>query len=100
MTHVRIYRPSRAATQSGKAKSKKWFLKFETEDHMNIEPLMGWVSSEDTNRQLKISFDSIEDAIEYCRGHGLIYTITSANSPSAVFKNYGDNFTNPRIRGV
>ncbi|HUD50426.1 NADH dehydrogenase ubiquinone Fe-S protein 4, partial [Parvibaculum sp.] len=52
MARARIYKPSRNAMQSGKAKTKKWMLEFEASAARKVEPLMGWTSSPDTNTQV------------------------------------------------
>ena len=49
--------------QSGKAKTKKWLLRFE-DDKNGINPLMGWESSYNTLSELNLEFSTKEDAIK------------------------------------
>ena len=50
--------------QSGRIKSKKWILEFETEENA-VYPLMGWESSSDTMSEVKLEFPTKEQAIEW-----------------------------------
>ena len=68
---ARIYRPARNAMTSGMAKTKKWVLDFAPETAREVDPLMGWTSSSDTQSQVRLRFDSKEDALEYARDHGI-----------------------------
>ena len=52
--------------QSGRGKSYKWTLKFETRDPTR-NPLMGWESSNDTLSELNLEFSTKELAIEYAK---------------------------------
>ena len=52
---AKIYIPAKTATQSGRGKLKTWVLEFETRDpHTNS--LMGWESSNDTLKEVKLKF--------------------------------------------
>ena len=55
---ARIYKPSKTAMQSGKARTRRWVLDYEPESAREVEPLMGWTSSGDMNSQVKLSFDT------------------------------------------
>ncbi|WP_421694347.1 ETC complex I subunit [Aestuariivirga sp.] len=90
---VRIFKPSRNAMQSGKAKYDQWLLQFEAREPRTVDPLMGWTSSADTRQQLTLSFDTKEEAIAYCEREGLAFTVLP-EAPAAKFikKSYSDNF--------
>ena len=75
---ARIYKPSKTAMQSGQANTKDWVLEFEPEEPRTIEPLMGWTSSGDMRQQLRLRFDSKEEAVAYCERHGLAYQVFDA----------------------
>ena len=62
---ARIYRPARNAMQSGKARTKAWLLDFDPEMRRSKEPLMGWTSSGDMKQQVRLFFDTREEAIAY-----------------------------------
>ena len=53
--HVRIYRPAKNAMQSGRSNTKHWVLEFEPSAAAHSDPLMGWTSSPDTRRQVKLN---------------------------------------------
>lgn len=71
---ARIYQPARNAMQSGTGKAKGWVLVFESREARDIDPLMGWTSSADTQNQVVLQFDSREAALDYAsapdRGRG------------------------------
>ena len=67
---ARIYKPSKTAMQSGQANTKAWVLDFEPEAPRHVEPLMGWTSSGDMRQQLRLRFDSKEEAVAYCERRG------------------------------
>ena len=70
---ARIYKPARTAMQSGTAKTKEWVLDYEPEQPRAVEPLMGWTSSGDMKQQLRLHFDTKEEAIAYCERNGIAY---------------------------
>jgi ETC complex I subunit conserved region len=94
---VRIYRPARTATQSGKAGERRWLLEFEPAEKRETDPLMGWTSSGDMNRQLRLYFDSEGEAIAYARKNGFAYRIFEPNERVVRPKAYSDNFRYDRI---
>ncbi|WP_291206899.1 ETC complex I subunit [Hyphomonas sp.] len=90
---VRIYKPARNAMQSGKGKSDHWVLEHEAAAPRTVDPLMGWTSSNDMRQQVKLTFDSKEEAIAYCEREGLAYTVMpEAPAGRLVKKSYSDNF--------
>ena len=91
---VKIYKPTKTAMQSGKAKTKKWVLEFENEGTRYIDPIMGWTGNTDTKQQLRISFDSRDDAVRYAKRHKLSYKILEPKSRHTILRSYADNFTN------
>ncbi len=91
-----IYRPARSAMQSGKAKSKKWLLVHEPSEARRIEPLIGYTSSTDTGVQVKLTFDTLQEAEDYARRQGLAYRVQAAHNPSVKRSVYTDNFHNSR----
>ena len=94
---VRIYRPPKTAMQSGKASTKRWLLEFEPQAPREVEPLMGWTSSRDTRAQLRIRFDTQEEAIEYAKRCGFIYTVEQPHERKVRPKAYADNFRHDRL---
>jgi hypothetical protein len=89
---ARIYKPARNAMQSGHARSQHWVLEFEQEAARGIEPLMGWTSSVDTTQQLRLTFDTREEAVAYASRNGLPYRVFEPAQPRTPRKSYADNF--------
>ncbi len=89
---ARIYKPTKNAMQSGPALHAKWILAFETNTAPTIEPLMGWTSGTDTRRQVRMKFDTCEEAIAYAQRHGLAYRILEHKLAKQPQIAYSDNF--------
>jgi hypothetical protein len=94
---VRIYKPAKTAMQSGVARTKEWVLEYEPEAPREIDPLMGWTSSRDTRAQVRLEFDTKEEAIAYAERHGLAYTVSEPKPRKLVRKSYADNFKFGRL---
>jgi hypothetical protein len=89
---ARIFRPARTAMQSGNAKTERWMLVFEPEAPLSIEPLMGYTSSGDMLRQVKLSFDSKEEAVAYAERNGIPYQVQVDHESRPTLQSYSDNF--------
>ena len=89
---AKIYIPAKTATQSGRGKQKTWVLEFETKDpHTNS--LMGWESSSDTLKEIKLKFTSKEKAIDYAEANNINFSIIEPKKKTFVIKPYEENFT-------
>jgi hypothetical protein len=95
---ARIYRPSKTAMQSGLAKTRDWVLVFEPESAREVDPLMGWTSSSDMLAEVKLSFDTKEQAVAYAKKMGLAYRIHEPHERAPQRKTYADNFRANRKR--
>jgi len=89
---ARIYRPARTAMQSGRAGTREWVLEFEPERPREIEPLMGWTSSADMNAQLRLSFDTAEEATAYAEKRGIAFQLFEPHTSRPRARSYADNF--------
>ena len=91
---VYIHQPKKSAMQSGKKKSY-WLISFVNFDaKKSIDPLMGWVSSTNTNLQVSFKFTSKELAIEFVNQKGWTYEVIE-NLPNTIKpKSYASSFTN------
>lgn len=89
---VRIFRPAKTAMQSGEAGTREWVLEHEPQAARQIDPLMGWTSSSDTRQQVKLSFDTKEEAIAYAIRNGLAYSVMEPTPRKPLRKAYADNF--------
>ncbi|SHF54182.1 NADH dehydrogenase [Litoreibacter ascidiaceicola] len=98
---ARIFQPTRTAMQSGTAKTKNWVLEFVNETAREVDPLMGWTSSTDTQSQVKLTFDSKEAALDYAKDKGIVAVVTDPKKRKPVIRpgGYGENFATNR-RGV
>lgn len=89
---ARIYRPARNAMQSGQGKSRQWLLVHEATEAREIDPLMGYTMSGDTRQQVKLSFDTLEDAEAYAQREGIAYSVQPAHDATPKKQSYPDNF--------
>ncbi|MDX1483964.1 MAG: ETC complex I subunit [Alphaproteobacteria bacterium] len=92
MPKARIYQPCRTAMQQGRAKTKHWLLEFEPAKPRSIDPLMGWTSSADTRQQLRMYFDSKEEAVAFAERNGLDYRVVEPKARRPRKKSYAENF--------
>ena len=95
--HVRIYRPSKTATQSGTGNTHRWLLEYAPSEPRRPDPLMGWTSSGDTRTQLRLYFDTEAEAVAYARKNGLSYELIEPQERTVRPKAYADNFRYDRI---
>ncbi|MEM9009777.1 MAG: ETC complex I subunit [Pseudomonadota bacterium] len=95
---ARIYKPAKTAMQSGQAQTRDWVLEFAPAEATRIDPLMGWSGSGDTDRQVRLRFDSKDAAIEYATRHGLAYQVSAPQARKQTIRprGYGENFAHAR----
>ena len=95
---VRIYQPARNAMQSGSARSKNWVLEYPPADPREIDPLMGWTSSDDTQSQVRLCFDTRKQAEDYAKERGLEYVVQEPQQRAQNIRprGYGENFATDR----
>ncbi|MCE4225489.1 ETC complex I subunit [Methylobacterium sp. C25] len=93
MSSARIFRPSKDASQSGLARTKQWLLEFDRTSPREKDPLMGWTSSSDMLQQVRLEFDTEEEAIAYAKREGIAYRVEKPR-PQILRKglSYSDNF--------
>ena len=96
---VRIFKPSKTAMQSGRARTKDWVLEYEPHAARSNDPLMGWTSSSDTGQQVRLEFDSKEAAIAFAVRQRLAYSVREPKVARPVAKTYADNFRYGRKGG-
>ena len=94
---ARIFKPAKTAMQSGLARTKEWVLEHEPMAPREIDPLMGWTSSRDTRSQIRLEFDTKDEAIAYAQRNGLAYTLTEPETRKPVRKSYADNLKFGRV---
>jgi len=89
---ARIFKPAKTAMQSGEGRTKEWVLEFEPAVPRTVEPLMGWTSSADMRMQVRLEFDTKEEAIAYATREGIGYTLSEPKPRKPIRKSYADNF--------
>lgn len=96
--HARIYRPARTAMSSGTAKSRDWILEFMPISTRTVDPLMGWTSSDDTQSQVKLRFESKEGALSYAKDNGIDAIVSEPKERKINIRprGYGENFATDR----
>ena len=91
---ARIYKPARSTTQSGNARSQHWVLEYVAETAREVDPLMGWTSSSDTQTQVRLKFDTQEEALDYAQEHGIDAQLVEPHKrkPNVRARGYAENF--------
>ncbi len=72
---ARIFSPAKTAMQSGTAKTGYRVLEFDPEMPRKIDPLMGYTTSGDMKSQIRLTFETKEEAIAYAEKNGLAYRV-------------------------
>jgi hypothetical protein len=89
---ARIFQMSKAVNQSGQARSDKWVLEFESHAPKRADPLTGWSGGADTQSQVRINFDTLEDAQRYAEKNNIAYHIIPPAERKMRIQSYADNF--------
>ena len=89
---ARIYSPAKTAMQSGKAKTGYWVLEFDPEKPRKIDPLMGYTTSSDMKSQIRLTFDTKEEAIAYAGKHGIDARVQEPKEAKRRQISYAENF--------
>ncbi|OKH89644.1 ETC complex I subunit [Thalassospira sp. TSL5-1] len=94
---VRVFKPAKNAMQSGRAGTKHWVMEFEPQDRKKADQLMGWIGSTDTRGQVRMEFETLEEAQAFAAKHNLIAEIEQPKSRKIQIKSYADNFAFKRV---
>ena len=89
---IKIYKPSKSSMQSGLGKTKQWLAEYTSEKDKIKDTLMGWNSSLDTKEQIKIFFDTKEQAIEWSIKNNQQFIVVEPKERKIKPKNYASNF--------
>ena len=89
---ARIFRRSRNAMQSGKAREGEWVLEFESHAPRRADPLMGWSGGTDTQSQVTLTVDRFEDAKGKADRYGISYHLVPPTERKLRLHSYADNF--------
>jgi hypothetical protein len=90
---VKIYKPTRTATQSGLKNTRLWIMEI-VPDHnaRSINKVTGWTSSDDTKAQLRLKFKNKNDAIKYAKDQAFEYEVLQPEISVIKKKSYASNF--------
>ena len=89
---ARIYKPAQNVMQQGKGATRDWVLEYVPNQPRQIEPLMGWTSSSDTKRQIRLSFATKDEAIAYAKENGIAFRLQEPPASKIRPKSYAENF--------
>jgi len=90
---ARIYKPRKTAMQSGRGGTLEWVLEFRSGADRFSDPLMGWTSINDTTGQVRLHFETREQAIDYAKRENLAFTVDEPREPKRLVKSYAENFS-------
>ena len=93
---AKIYKPSKTAMQSGRktkiSRGCEWVLAFMRKSAAKPDQLMGWQSSSDTARQVKMYFLDLDSAVAYAEANDIDYVVQQPRSRRVKPRAYADNF--------
>lgn len=92
---ARIFQPAQCAMQSGRG-SGKWVLEYKSTAKGQIDPLTGTYRSSDTLGQVKLSFDSAEEAIAYAKANNIPHRVINRPKAKPIPRSYSENFSYDR----
>jgi len=95
---ARIYQPARTAMQSGTAKANGWVLEFAPATGREMDPLMGWTSSDDTQAQVRLTFETRAAAVAYAGSNNIDFDVVEPKLRKPIIRQrgYGENFATDR----
>ena len=93
---AKIYKPSKTAMQSGRktkiSRGCEWVLAYMRKSAAKPDQLMGWQSSSDTARQVKMYFLDLDSAVAYAEANDIDYVVQQPRSRRVKPRAYADNF--------
>ena len=85
---------------SGTAKSRHWILEFAAEGARRKDAYTGWNSIDGTANQVKLKFDTLEEAQAYAAAQGLAARVDKPHPRKRRAKSYSDNFKFDRVEKI
>ena len=92
MKNIRIFSPTKTATQSAVKKRRIWKIEDIEITTINTSPLMGWRGGKKGSMDPSLSFPTLESAVNYAKSKGYNYEISMPNDRLPKKKSYADNF--------
>ncbi len=95
---ARIYQPAKTAMSTGTAKTRVWVLEYAPDSAREVDPLMGWTSSNDMQSQVTLQFESKDAALEYAKDHNITADVIEPKKRKVNIRQrgYGENFATDR----
>jgi hypothetical protein len=94
---ARIFQPPKTAMQSGWAKTHQWVLEFIPSHAKRPDALMGWSGGAETQTQVRLTFETREEAVAYAERAGLMFDVEIPHYRKVKPKAYADNFRYGRL---
>jgi hypothetical protein len=88
---ARIYHQPKSTMQSGDA-GYEWVLDYAPAMPRRADPLMGWTGSADTQAQVRLRFETRDEAVSYAERMGIPYDTELPYQRRIRPKSYADNF--------
>jgi len=83
--------------QSGRGNTKAWVLELvNPAAKRRVDPLMGWTGIDDMSGQVRLNFETREQAIAYAEREGLNFTVEETKERKRLIKSYSENFSASR----
>lgn len=92
MSEARIFQEPKNAMQSGRARTHGWVLEFVPAEARRADPLMGWTGSSDTQPQVRLTFDTLEEAQAYATREHIVARVVPTPPRRVKLQSYADNF--------
>ena len=89
---IKIYKPSKSSMQSGLGNTKQWLAEYIDEKDKIKDTLMGWNSSLDTKEQIKMFFETKDQAISWAKNNNEQFIVIEPKERKIKPKNYSSNF--------
>ena len=95
---VIIYKGSKSPTQSGKYKTKFWYLKFDANLIYEEDVMTGWKGNISPKAKTKIKFSNLDSAIAYAESKNYKYQVIKSSTEKIKLKSYAENFRYNRLK--
>lgn len=89
---ARLFQRPKNAMQSGMARAGEWVFEFESHARRRPDPLMGWSGGADTQAQVSLTFETLEQAKGYAERYGIDYHFVPSSERKLRIQSYADNF--------
>ena len=78
--------------QSGRGNTELWVLEYEPEVPLKVDPLMGYNSSTDMRRQIRLEFSTSAEAVAYAERNHIPFRLFEEQDPAPKKLSSSDNF--------